>query len=102
MEKLKNKNDPILSNPGFKDRAHAGAQWQDGMGWRGMWSVVFRLWKRPWLAPVKGIAPGARAVLAPARFPPAPSLPTSWRVKSSGAADAFLDLSSAQCAMGQP
>lgn len=32
----------------------------------------------------------------------APFLPTLWRVKSSGAADAPLDLSSAQCVIGQP
>lgn len=36
------------------------------MGWRGMWSVVFRPWDHPWLAPVQGIARGARAMLAPA------------------------------------
>lgn len=66
MENLKNKNDPILSSPGFKDVAHAGAQWQDGMGWSEMWSVVFRPWDHSWLAPVQGIAPGARAILAPA------------------------------------
>lgn len=104
VENLKNKNDPILSSPGFEDTAHAGTQWQDRMEWNVECGVQA-------LGPSLACSSAGNCSWSKGNVCPsmvlsevhkAPSLHTLCRVKQSGAVYASLDLSSGQCAMGQP